>query len=110
MELGLADRGFWQDLNFYFLTEKGEEVFRSWYVKTVQYRKPADRDLEYLKGRINALCGYYYFKFGSDNAGHVISAYLNYWVKGHRVSHTTEQVIRKFLSELNSYRKRGLLA
>lgn len=98
-------------LMFYYVTEKGIIYFREFFMKIIAYRNPKDRDLEYLKARINLYCDWCHYKFVStdDNSEHIFSAYFNYWIKKYRVSHTTEDVLKRFLPDLKWYHKRGLI-
>lgn len=75
----------------------------------VNYKPTKLRDLSYLKHKINFYCDYYNYHFCDDNSQHIIDAYLNYWIKKYYVSHTTEDTIKMFKNELNSYYKKGLL-
>jgi hypothetical protein len=107
--IGFAVKTKWQDLPFYSVTSEGEKQFRKQFNQIVNYKPKKERDLPYLKHRINFYCSYRHYRFCNDNSEHIISAYLNYWVKKHRVSHTTEDTIIRFKNELKSYYKRGLL-
>lgn len=109
VSVGYAKKSKWQDLPFYHVTAEGEVQFRKQFAEIVNYKPKKQRDLEYLKHRINFYCYYRLYHFCDDNSKHIINAYLNYWVKKYRVSHTTEDTILKFKSELASYCKRGLL-
>jgi hypothetical protein len=106
---GFAEKAKFQDLPYYFVNESGENKYREQYNEFVKYKSLKDRDLEYLKNKINFYCSFYNYRFGDDNSKHIISAYLNYWIKKHYVSHTTEDTILHFKNELKSYYKRGLL-
>lgn len=107
--LGYAKKAQWQDLYFYSVTDAGEEQFRKQFTEMVNYKPKKLRELAYLKHRINFYCSYRYYHFCEDNSKHVISAYLNYWIKKQRVSHTTEDTIMRFRNELASYYKQGIL-
>lgn len=109
VSLGFAKKSKWQDLDFYYVTEKGVEVYMEEYNKIVEYKKPDDRDLPYLKKRINFYCSYYNYRFCDDNSEHVISTYLNYWIKSYRVSHTTEDTIQNFKTDLKQYHRKKLI-
>jgi len=85
---------------YYYVTEKGIEQFRLQFSEMAIYKKKQDVDIDNLKHRINFYCSFYYYKFCDDNSRHVIDAYQNYWVKKFRVSHTTEDVIKRFRLEL----------
>ena len=56
-----------------------------------------------LRHKINFYCSFYNYRFCDDNSSHVIDVYNRYWVKKQRVSHTTEDVIKRFKSELKKY-------
>lgn len=107
--LGYAEKTKWQDLPFYIVTDEGEKQFRKQFNEIVNYKPKEFRDLEYLKRRINFYCSFYNYHFCDDNSKHIIDYYLNYWIDGKYVSHTTKDVILKFKSELNSYYKRGII-
>lgn len=107
--IGYAEKSKWQDLPFYHVTSDGEKQFRKQFAEIVNYKPKKERDLVYLKHRINFYCSYYHYRFCDDNSEHIISAYLNYWIKKYHVSHTTEDTIVMFKNELASYYKRNLL-
>lgn len=110
VSIGYAEKTKWQDLPFYQVTNEGEKQFRKQFIEIANYKPKKERNLAYLKHRINFYCSYRYYHFCDDNSEHIISAYLNYWVKKYKVSHTTEDTILRFKNELASYYKRGLLA
>ena len=107
--LGYAKKSKWQDLPFYYVTDDGEKQFRKQFFEITNYKPKKERNLAYLKHRINFYCSYRYYRFCDDNSEHIISAYLNDWVKKYKVSHTTEDTIMTFKNELASYYKRSLL-
>lgn len=107
--LGLADKAKWQDLTFYSVNKAGEEKFREQYANLVEYKPLKDRDLSYLRNKINFYCDFYGYRFGSDNFEHVISAYNNYWLKKYKVSHTTEDTILRFKSDLSYYHRKNII-
>jgi hypothetical protein len=109
VSIGYAEKTKWQDLPFYHVTDDGEKQFRRQFFEIVNYKPKKERDLAYLKHRINFYCSYSNYRFCDDNSEHIISAYLNYWVKKYKVSHTTEDTIIRFKNELASYYKQGLL-
>jgi len=88
---------------YYYVTEKGIEQFRLQFSEMAIYKKKQDVDIDNLKHRINFYCSFYNYKFCDDNSRHVIDAYQNYWVKKFRVSHTTEDVIKRFRLELKRF-------
>jgi len=98
-------------LKYYYVSETGITYFREFFMNHISYRNPADRDLDYLKYRINLYCEWCNYKFvaTNDNSSHILSAYLNYWILKYRVSHTTEDIINRFLRDLKWYYKKGLL-
>lgn len=91
--------------NYYHVTDKGIEQFKKQFLELAIYKRRADRDEQYLRHRINFYCAFYNYKFCENNSDHVIAAYQNYWIKKQRVSHTTEDVIRRFRSELKRFFK-----
>lgn len=109
VEKGLAKESSHLGLHFYSMTEKGEQAFRDWYEEIFVWEPKSRRTLKALKRRINYYCSTQNYYFQEDNSEHVFWTYLNYWIRGHRVSHTTEDVIRKFKTELGQYHKAGLL-
>lgn len=109
ISMGYADQDMWQDLHFYYITKEGIKQFRKQFYDMVNYKPAKQRDLNYLKHRINFYCDFYHYKFGEDNSNHIISTYLNYWIKKYKVSHTTEDTIKTFHTELKRYYKKGLL-
>lgn len=105
--IGCAEKSQYLGLSFYHITEKGINEYKKRYNELVEIRK--DKNIDYLKNRINFYCDFYNYKFGGNNADHIISAYTEYVIKSYRVSHTTEDVINRFKTELKSYYKEGLL-
>lgn len=105
-----AGKTKWQDLPYYYVTDEGEKQFRKQFVEIVNYKPKKERDLPYLKHRINFYCSYHNYRFCDDNSKHIINTYLNYWIKKYEVSHTTEDTILRFKNELSSYYKQGLLS
>lgn len=108
--LGYAVKTKWQDMPYYYVTDEGMDEYRKQYAEMVEYKPIKERDLQYLKNRINFYCDYRNYRFCDDNSDHIISAYLNYWVKKYRVSHTTEDTIVRFKNDLRQYHRSGLLA
>jgi len=94
-------------LNFYHITERGIDEYKKKYNNLVEIRK--DKNIDYLKKRINFYCEFYNYYFCNDNSKHIIEAFKDYYVNKYRVSHTTEDVINKFKTELKAYYKEGLL-
>jgi hypothetical protein len=100
IKLGYMARG---NPEYYYVTEKGIEQFRLQFSEMAIYKKKQEVDIDNLKHRINFYCSFYNYKFCDDNSRHVIDAYQNYWVKKFRVSHTTEDVIKRFRLELKRF-------
>ncbi|MCD8448033.1 hypothetical protein [Tenacibaculum finnmarkense] len=106
---GLVDKSFASKRqvsgsNCYNITDLGIKKFRAEFNELVNYKPKKDRDLNYLKKRINFYCDFYNYRFGSDNSEHIISSYVNYFLKGFYMSHTTTDCINQFKSELSSLR------
>lgn len=95
--------------NYYYITEEGINQFKSQYNDLVIYKPKKELDVEYLKHRINFYCMFYHYKYGGDNSEHVISYYINYYLKGHYISHTTKDVINQFKTDLKLYYKHNLI-
>ena len=102
---GYASKKIVFEQNVYFITEKGQDKFRQEFDLLVNYQPKQKRGLAYLKHRINFYCNFYNYKFGEDNADHVISAYKNYYLKGFLMSHTTTDCVNRFVKELKSHFK-----
>lgn len=109
IEDGYVTKQKWQDLGYYSITEKGIRQFRKQFEEIVNYVPIPQRDLNYLKHRLNFYCDYNYYRFGEDNAQVIIDNYLNYYIKKYRVSHTTEDVIKTFKKELKDALKKGFI-
>jgi len=90
---------------YYHVTQKGIEQFRIQFSELAIYEKKQDVDIQNLKHRINFYCSFYNYKFCEDNSEHIIEYYQKYYLEGHRVSHTTEDVIKRFESELKKFFK-----
>lgn len=89
--------------DYYSVTENGIDQFRKQFSEMAIYKKRSEIDIDNLKYRINFYCTFYHYNFCDDNSRHVIDAYQTYWVKNQRVSHTTEDVIRRFRLELKRF-------
>lgn len=88
--------------NVYHITLKGVEKYREEVSQEMNYQPKGSRGLDYLKQRINWYCDWYGYKFGEDNADHIISAYVNYYLEGYRMSHTTTDCVKTFKKELKA--------
>lgn len=100
---GLAGRQTIDDLNYYFVTKKGQKKFREEYSNLIFYVKPQNRTLEHFKERINAYCFVYNYNYGEDCSAHIIGAFTRDYLLGYPVSKTTRDVIRTFRPELNKH-------
>ena len=96
--------------DYYYVLEFGTQYFQDFFNKHIAYKMYKDRDLEYLKFRINFYCEWhkYHFhsKFIQDNAQHIIFAYLTNWAFSGKQE---LDVIKTFDKDLRAYKKRGLL-
>lgn len=104
IEKGFAVKDKRLNLNYYFITDLGIEKFRTEFAELVNYKPKKERDLNYLKNRINFYCDFYNYRFCEDNSEHVISAYVNYFLKGFYMSHTTTDCVNRFKRELRSFK------
>lgn len=104
IEKGFATKDRRLKLNYYFVTDLGIEKFREEFAELVNYKPKRERDLNYLKSRINFYCDFYNYRFRADNSEHVISAYVNYFLKGFYMSHTTTECVSKFKRELRPFK------
>lgn len=93
------------NLWYYHITESGIAKFKQEFKELVNYQKYPNRDIHYLRNRINFYCDWCNYNFGNDNAGHVISVYFGDYSLGHNISHTTRDCIRRFLNELKALKK-----
>jgi len=90
---------------YYHVTDKGKEQFRYQFSEMAIYKKREEIDIDDVRHRINFYCTFYHYNFCDDNSRHVIDAYLDYRIKGFSVSHTTEDVIKRFKPELKKFFK-----
>lgn len=104
IKLGFAE--YRKGTEYYHLTEKGISEYRKRYEELVKFIRPANRNIEYLKERINFYCDFYNYNFCKNNSDHIINAYKNYWLNKYHVSHTTEDVIKRFEPELKKFFKK----
>lgn len=107
---GLIEKGFAikenvRGLQFYYITPSGINLFRKEFSELVNYKPKKERDLAYLKRRINLCCSFYNYNFGGINADHIIKEYTEKFSKGVYVSHTTKDVINVFKTELKYHLK-----
>ena len=107
---GLVSRGYAIkrqaiNLNYYHITDSGIAKFRSEFKKLVNYQPKDKHDLEYLKHRINWYCDFYNYRFCNDNSEHILDAYIMYYLKGFKMSHTTTDTVLAFKLELKKYFK-----
>lgn len=96
--------------NYYRVTENGIKQFKKQFSELAIYMPKNKLDINYLKNKINFYCSFYNYKFGEDNSEHVISSYLNYYLKKYRMSHTTTDCVNRFKNELKRYNASGFLA
>ena len=108
----LVDLGIMRSRNpdYYHVTESGLEKFKNQFSEIAIYMPKNKMDINYLKNKINFYCSFYNYKFGDDNSEHVISSYLNYYLKKFRMSHTTTDCVNRFKNELKRYNDSGFLA
>ena len=89
-------------VNVYHITEKGIDAFRKRFEELIQYTPESNRDLNYLKTKINLYCWYHSYTLSTD---YIVSKYLEDYRDGGYVSHTTKDVIETFKKELKKYCK-----
>lgn len=106
---GYAAKGKFQEIDYYYLTDKGIQEYKKIFEKLVNYKPKDQRDLNYLKHRINTFCEFRHLRFCEDNSEHIISYYKDYWLKKYKVSHTTEYTIEIFRKELNYFYKKQII-
>lgn len=94
---------------YYQLTEKGIYHFEGLHSEFAVYAPKNVLDLDYLKHRIDFYCLFYHYNFGNSNSDHVIGYYVNYFLRGQYVSHTTKDCIFQFKSDLKKYHKAEIL-
>jgi hypothetical protein len=90
--------------NYYSITALGIQKYRAEFAELVNYKPIKERDLDYLKSRINFYCDFYNYRFCRDNSDHVISAYVKYHLNGYYMSHTTTDCVLRFERELDSFK------
>lgn len=90
------------NLQYYFITDLGIEVFRKDFSKIIEYVPKEKRGLAYLRQRINLYCKFHNYTFGAD---HILDEYFNKFAKKIYVSHTTKDTINTFKAELKQYFK-----
>ena len=86
--------------DYYAVTELGIKLVKEVYDKTVIHKKYKDIDIEYMKHLINTYCLYVNINFCPDNSEHIFEYYIKYYLKKHKVSHTTKLVIERFKNHL----------
>jgi len=99
---GFVHKMYRSNLCYFHITESGIVKFKKEFEKLVNYQKQSNRDVSYLKSRIEFYCTWSNYNFGAGNAEHVISVYLNDYKQGHNISHTTRDCIRRFSNELKT--------
>lgn len=90
----------------FFCTPKAIIEFREAFKILCPYVPAKDRNLEYLKSKINAYCylyNYAYSKDKSKNADTIIKYYTEYFIQGEKLSHTVSDVISSFHEELKVF-------
>lgn len=102
VEKGFANKTKNMGLNFYHINSLGRGKFREEISQMMIYQPRNIRGIEYLNQRINFYCYWQGYRFGKDNSDHVISAYANYYLKGHYMSHTTTDCVKVFKNELRA--------
>jgi len=100
VEKGLAVKQEQRGLNYYFISDEGIELFRKEFSELIIYVPKKERDLDYLKRRINLYCNYHGYNFGDNNFQHIWDEFKDKFSKGIYVSHTTKDVCNIFKAEL----------
>lgn len=83
--------------NVFFVTEAGERKFRSDFQKLCPYVKPKDRGVAYLSTNIDSYCFICDYTLDSES---IFRYFRDYYLKGHRVSSSVEDVIERFKKNL----------
>lgn len=104
VENGFAETSVCHDLKFYKITKAGIFKFRVEFNNMVNYKPKKERDLAYLKHRINWYCDWATYNFCDDNSEHILNEYIHKFTNKIYVSHTTKDVITKFKNELKNYK------
>lgn len=99
-ECGYAVRQEHLKMNYYHITELGIEKFRKQFAEQAIYTPVKDRDINWLRNRINFYCDFYGYNFCKNNSDHVIEYAKKYFVDKEYVSHTTKDVLLQFKTEL----------
>lgn len=95
---------FFHHADYFSINFKTLEKFVKEINEFIYYVPKEKRDLSYTKRRINFYCKYYGYNFGSDNANHVISGYIEK-CNGHYISHTTKDCVMTFYGELMKHKQ-----
>ncbi len=91
--------------DYYHVSDLGIEKFKEYYAKMAIYKPVKELTVDDLRHKINFYCDFYNYRFCENNSAHVISAFINYTLKGFHTSHTTTDVIRQFKPELKRFYK-----
>ncbi len=84
----------------YCVTKMGYEKFKETVDPIVKYERLTDRDLNYLKRRIDFYCDYYGYRFSKDNYNNILTAFWKF-KNGIGVSEIMENICRLFEAEIN---------
>lgn len=94
---------------YYHVTKKGIFLFSEQFKELAKYQPTGVFDLDYLKHRINFYCDFYNYRFCPDNSEHVINEFVNKYLEGYYMSHTTTDAVNTFKNELKRYHKANAL-
>ena len=86
--------------DFFHVTALGIKQFIVDFADICYYRKPEQRDEQYLANKINFYCDFYSYKLGDNPAHLVFNFYKEYFWDKIYVSHTINDIFNNFRKEL----------
>ena len=104
VKLGIMEQ--WQP-DWYYVTDHGISEFKKEFAKCAMYKPVPERDVQYLKDKIDFYVEFYGFGLvcGYPISQFIIEEYLYCYLEGGYVGKETLQIIRKFKKELSNLYK-----
>jgi len=84
----------------YYVTLEGVNQFRRQFSKLAIYKKPNERDKNYLRHQINFYCQFRDYQLGDDPATWVFEDFEKYFWGGFYMSETMKDITNRFKPQL----------
>lgn len=92
----------------YHISDLGIKQFERQYHEMVRYVPVKNRDLNYLKRKVEFYSNWNYYTY-SDPFGHAIESFISNVIERHYISHTSKDLVNTFKAEFKKEYKKGTL-